>query len=44
MIHAHSRNGLGYYGYNWSDGSLVNPLLYAGVGEHHRKEFLDIII
>lgn len=29
MIHAHSRNGLGYYGYNWSDGSLLNPLLYA---------------
>lgn len=29
MIHAHARNGLGYYGYEWSDGSLENPLTYA---------------
>jgi gliding motility-associated-like protein len=29
MIHAHVRDGLGYYGYEWSDGSLENPLTYA---------------
>ena len=29
MIHGHVRNGVGYYGYEWSDGSLENPLTYA---------------
>ena len=26
MIHIHSQNGMGYYGYDWSDGSYENPL------------------
>ncbi len=29
MIHIHSQNGMGYYGYDWSDGSYENPLTYA---------------
>ena len=29
MIHIHSQNGMGYYGYDWSDGSYENPLMYA---------------
>lgn len=29
MIHIHSMNGNGYYGYQWSDGSFENPLIYA---------------
>ena len=29
MIHAHVRDGIGYFGYEWSDGSLENPLTYA---------------
>ena len=29
MIHAHVRDGLGYFGYKWSDGSSENPLTYA---------------
>ena len=25
MIHIHSQNGMGYYGYDWSDGSYEKP-------------------
>ena len=35
MIHAHPRNGLGFYSYEWSDGSLENPLTYAESGSYN---------
>ena len=35
MIHAHARNGLGFYSYEWSDGSLENPLTYAESGSYN---------
>ena len=35
MIHAHPRNGLGFYSYEWSDGSLDNPLMFAESGSYN---------
>lgn len=35
MIHAHPRNGLGFYSYQWSDGSLENPLMFAEIGSYN---------
>ena len=35
MIHAHPMHGLGYYAYQWSDGSLENPLTYANAGNYN---------
>ena len=35
MIHAHAINGAGFYNYQWSDGSLENPLNYANSGDYN---------
>ena len=34
MIHAHPINGMGFYSYQWDDGSLESPLTYANPGYH----------
>ena len=34
LIHLHTINGLGFYSYEWSDGSIEVPLMYAQPGDY----------